>query len=366
MLNFKQLLVTIGLTSMCLHAQPPRAGGGARQLPEAPSRDLVQRVCGSTCHGPEIVIGRGMGRDQWLATVNSMVSRGAKIPESEFGQVLDYLVTNFPPRASGPPPRTGGGLTAGADDNHVVDSTASARGKTIYIAECITCHGVKARGTDGPNPGADLVRSLVVLKDRYGSTINPFLKKGHPMQSGNPSAGLNPAQVTDLAHFLHDKVGDTLRSGPYNKILNVLTGNAKDGAAYFNGDGGCNKCHSPQGDLKGVGAKYDPPTLQAKFLFPRVVGFGRRPGGGGGGGFTSKPVTVTVTSANGQSVSGVLDKLDDFNVSLRDSEGEYRSFKIVKSMKVVKNDPYQAHVDLLDKYTDKNMHDIVAYLESLK
>ena len=52
------------------------------------------------------------GRDQWLATVNSMVSRGAKIPESEFIQVLDYLVTNFPPRAVGPPPRTGGGLTA--------------------------------------------------------------------------------------------------------------------------------------------------------------------------------------------------------------------------------------------------------------
>ena len=80
----------------------------------------------------------------------------------------------------------------------------------------------------------------------------------------------------------------------------------------------------------------------------------------------AKPVTVKVTQANGQVVEGVLDKLDDFNVSLRDSQGEYKSFRITPDIKVVKNDPYQVHVDLLDQYTDKNMHDIVAYLETLK
>ena len=350
------------LTAMCLEAQPR---GGPPRLPDAAGRDIVQRVCGTTCHGPEIVAGKGQGKDQWLATVNSMVSRGAKMSDAEFSQVMDYLVANFPARAmAGPPQGGGGGLTAGADDNHVVDRTASNRGRTVYVAECITCHGAKARGVDeGPpaNHGADLVRSLVVLKDRYGSTVSTFMKNGHPMQSGNASSGMSADQMIDLAHFLHDKVGDTLRSGPYNKILNVLTGDAKAGQTYFSGAGGCIKCHSSTGDLKGVGAKYDPPTLQQKFLFPRTQGFGRR-----GGFSSSKPVTVAVTTANGLSVSGVLDKLDDFNVSLRDSEGEYRSFKITKDVKVVKTDPYQTHADLLDKYTDKNMHDIVAYLESLK
>ena len=359
----QKLLVTAAFASLSLNAQPRT---GARQLPDAPARDLVQRVCGATCHGPEIIVGKGMGRDQWLATVNSMVSRGAKIADSEFPQVLDYLVTNFPVRAANPgPPRPGGGgLTPGADDHHVVDPTASARGKTVYIAECITCHGVKARGGDGPQGGADLVRSLVVLKDRYGSTVSAFLTKGHFMQSGRPSSGLTSEQTLDLAHYLHDKVGDTLRSGPYNKILNVLTGDAKAGAQYFHGAGGCNQCHSVTGDLKGIGGKYDPPTLQAKFLFPRVVGFGRRPGGAGLS--TAKPVTVTVTPANSPAVNGVLDRLDDFNVSLKDSEGEYRSFKRTKDLKVEKHDPYQVHADLLDVYTDKNMHDIVAYLEGLK
>ena len=362
-LPISKALLAAMLTAICLEAQPR---GGPPRLPDGSGRDLVQRVCGTTCHGPEIVAGKGQGKDQWLATVNSMVSRGAKISDAEFSQVMDYLVSSLPPKAmAGPPQRGGGGLTAGADDNHVVDRAASTRGRTIYIAECITCHGPKARGvSEGPpaNQGADVVRSLVVLKDRYGSTVSAFMKKGHPMQSGNASAGLSADQMIDLAHFLHDKVGDTLRSGPYNKILNVLTGDAKAGQAYFSGAGGCTKCHSTTGDLKGVGAKYDPPTLQQKFLFPRTQGFGRR---GGGGFATSKPVTVAVT-ANGQTVSGVLDKLDDFNVSLRDSEGEYRSFKVTKDVKVVKSDPYQAHADLLDKYTDKNVHDIVAYLESLK
>ena len=77
-------------------------------------------------------------------------------------------------------------------------------------------------------------------------------------------------------------------------------------------------------------------------------------------------MTVTVTPSNGEAVTGELVSLDDFNVALRDSQGNYRSFKITESLKVVKHDPYAMHVALLDQYTDKNIHDIVAYLESLK
>jgi cytochrome c peroxidase len=168
--------------------------------------------------------------------------------------------------------------------------------------------------------------------------------------------------VGDLAHFLHRAVYNTLRSGSELKVQNVVTGNPQAGAAYFNGAGKCNTCHSPTGDMAGIGSKYDPPTLQTKFLFPRSVGFGRR----GRGGTTSKPVTVTVTEPGGATVEGVLDTLDDFNVSLRDAQGEYRSFKITPALKVVKHDPYELHVRLLDEYTDKNIHDLVAYLETLK
>jgi cytochrome c oxidase cbb3-type subunit III len=182
------------------------------------------------------------------------------------------------------------------------------------------------------------------------------------MQSGRASASLTTVEVADLSHFLHQKLNDTLRSGPYSQILNVLTGDAAAGAAYFNGAGKCSTCHSPTGDLAGIAKKFDPPSLQQQFVFPR----GGRGGRGRGAASASKPVTVTVTPPSSVAVTGVLIALDDFNVSLRDNSGAYRTWKRTPGLKVEKHDPYQAHIDLLDQYMDKNIHDIVAYLETLK
>ncbi|MCU1295547.1 MAG: hypothetical protein JWP08_4397, partial [Bryobacterales bacterium] len=341
----------------------PASASAKSGLPDAPGKETVQRVCGA-CHSPNIVAGRGLTRQEWSEMVSSMVSRGAKGTQAEFGQVIDYLTKNLPPKAAGGNVTSGGrrggggggGFTVGPDDKQIVDVTAVGRGRKIYAAECVTCHGPAARGTEH---GADLVRSVTVLHDRYGSTLSPFLHKGHPMQSGGQSASLSAAQIQDLSHFLHQQLNDTLRSGPYSKVLNVLTGDPKAGAAYFNGEGNCASCHSPSGDLARIASKYDAPTLQQRFLFPQTPSFG--PGSN-----PPKPVTVTVTTADGKSVSGVLDRIDDFDVSLHDSEGEYHSWKRTPDLKIEKHDPYAGHIELLDKYTDKNVHDVVAYLESLK
>jgi cytochrome c oxidase cbb3-type subunit III len=354
-------------------ATVPAAWG--QQLPDAPGKAAVQKVC-SGCHGMNMVTGRGRTRDQWAQVVASMVARGAKGSEAELSQVVEYLSQNFPPGAvpaaaaagkptKAPAPKPGG-IGAGPDDAQVVDDDAAALGKTIYIAECVTCHGPKARGANANVPdsqkGPDLVRSLIILHDRYGSTLGPFLKAGHPTQSGVSSASFTEDQLLDLSHFLHQQVENTLRSGPYSQIQNVLTGDPKAGQAFFNGDGKCSTCHSPTGDLAGVGKKYDPPTLQSKFLFPRSFGFGRRAANTS----PTKPTTVTVTPPAGPAITGTLEHLDDFNVSLRDANGEYHAWKRTADLRVEKHDPYAVHVELLDLYTDKNMHDIVAYLETLQ
>ena len=256
---------------------------------------------------------------------------------------------------------TGG---AGAEDKHVVDPAAADRGRKVYAAECINCHGTHARGSDN---GADLIRSVVVLHDRYGNEIGPFLRKGHPTQT-TPAANLSPPQILDLSHFVHYEVYQTMRSAL--DIQDVLTGDAKAGAAYFNGEGKCTACHSPTGDLAGVAKRYSPVNLQQRFLFPQGGGRGCRGGRGGRGNPAGNPagkqVTVTVTPASGGAVTGTLVQMDDFNVALRDGSGEYYSFKRTPSLKMVKNDPFIAHVELLDRITDKNMHDVVAYLEGLK
>ena len=73
-----------------------------------------------------------------------------------------------------------------------------------------------------------------------------------------------------------------------------------------------------------------------------------------------------MTPASGRPSPALFVDLDDFNVSLRDSSGEYRSFKRTPGFEGRQERSLQAHDELLDKITDKNIHDVVAYLETLK
>jgi mono/diheme cytochrome c family protein len=334
----------------------------AQQPDLAKQRETFQKVCG-TCHTPESVVSTRRSRDQWQTEIERMVANGAKGTEDEFATVLDYLTSQF-----GRTGRTGfmpqGMLgEAGSKDKHVVDADAADRGKAVWAAECIDCHGTTARGTD---KGSNLIRSDMMWSDRYGDKLGPFLKKGHKMQSGNPSSSLTAAQINDVDHFIHERMYDTLRGSPIFHAQDVLTGNARDGAAYFNGTGKCSTCHSPTGDLKGIASKYDAPTLQGRFLNPRPLG-GRGGRGGRGGAASRAPqVTLTVTPPSGPSITGTPVAVDDFNVAVRDASGEYHSWKRTPGLKVIKNDPYVAHDQLLTEYSDKNMHDLLAYLETLK
>jgi cytochrome c oxidase cbb3-type subunit 3 len=255
-------------------------------------------------------------------------------------------------------PRAG----VGPGDRPVVDPEAADRGRRVWVSECITCHGTQARGTD---TAPSLLRSLVVLRDRYGSELGPFLKKGHPMQSGNPSTSLTDAQVVDLTHFLRQRIEDTLRGAAPFTEHNVATGNAEAGAAFFKGEGKCASCHnSTANDLSGIASRLSGPVdVQQHLLFPGGRG-GRR--GSPAGAPSPTTVTVTLTPPTGPPMSGALVEMDDMFVTVRDASGTVRVVSRVPGMKVVKNDPLQAHHDLLDRLTDTNIHDLVAYLETMK
>ncbi|SPF35068.1 conserved exported hypothetical protein [Candidatus Sulfopaludibacter sp. SbA4] len=334
--------------------------------PPAGASEALEKVCGA-CHSVETVTGQRRTRAEWQESINAMVARGAEGTDAEFALILDYLTTQYGPTAAPAAPAAGRGgrgpaFSPGPADKQVVDEAAANRGRKVYAAECITCHGTHARGSER---GADLVRSEIVLHDRYGSTLGPFLKKGHPTQT-TPAAQLTGAQIVDLSHTIHQEVYNTLRAAL--QIQNVVTGDPQAGAAYFNGAGKCSTCHSAAGDMAHIASRMDAPELQQRFLFPGGRGGGR---GRGGAATAAKPVMVTVTPASsaaiaGSAITGTLVHIDDFNVALRDGAGEYHSFKRTPALKVVKSDPAQAHHELLDQYTDRNIHDIVAYLETMK
>jgi cytochrome c oxidase cbb3-type subunit 3 len=245
---------------------------------------------------------------------------------------------------------------AGRAQNSKFDMTAVQRGKEVFGPNCGFCHGLTARGGDG---GPDLARSLFVLSDEKGQQLGELLKTGR----GNMPAfaNMSPTQVTDMAQFLHERV-ESARNREGTTPPNIVTGDAKAGEAYFNGAGKCAGCHSVTGDLKGVGAKYEPVALQDKFLSPRQSGRGGR---GAADPRTTK--TVKVTPPNGPAVSGTLLMVSDFAVTLRDASGKRVSFTREGDVpKVEITDPLQAHLDQLRTITDKDIHNLTAYMVTLK
>lgn len=228
-----------------------------------------------------------------------------------------------------------------------VDNAAADRGRAVYAKHCINCHGSTAKGTDR---GPDLIRSAVVLRDRLGNGIGPAIRPSAAHQ-----AALTQAEIVDLSHFLHQRVEAIASNRNPRGPLPVLTGDPEAGRAYFNGAGRCSSCHSPTGDLSGIATRVpDPANLQQRFLFPTL-----RRGG-------PAQVEVTVTVATQAPVTGTLVRIDDFFVSLRETSGEYRAFNRGPGVSVVVNNPLAAHHELLDRYTDADMHDLTAYLARLK
>lgn len=255
------------------------------------------------------------------------------------------------------PVPTGPRPNAGPPDRPNVDRAAADRGRAVYGVECITCHGASARGTvNAPS----LIRSIVVLNDRYGSLLGPFFRKGHPMQSGRPSASLTDPQVVDLMHFLRQRIDDTLRGSDVFTVTNILTGDSRAGAAYFSGEGRCTSCHSASGDLAGLASRVaEPVDVQQRMLFPVS-----RPGRGGAP--SASAARATVESPGTGAISGVLVQEDDFFVTVRETAGTIRVVRKTAATTVTVTDPLRAHRELLDRITDKQIHDLTAYLVTLK
>jgi len=202
----------------------------------------------------------------------------------------------------------------------------------------------------------------VVLRDQNGELITPIVQNGIPDQ-GMPKFALSAADITDIAAWLHSQpLSD--RGAP--TTLDILVGNARDGAAYFNGAGHCTQCHSTTGDLAGVGSRYEPKTIQNLIVSGGGMGVRRRSRGSAPP-VKMPPIRVTVTFPSGQRVQGELDHVSAFIVALREPDGTYRSFARHDSIpKVVVTNPLQWHIDMLPQWRDADIHNLTAYLVTLK
>ena len=228
-------------------------------------------------------------------------------------------------------------------------------GESRFISQCGFCHGRDAQGGES---GPDLTRSLLVAADVRGDKLTPLILAGRPA-AGMPAFPLPSADIAAIVAFIHDsksKAESQKGNRRSVEIEDLQTGDAQAGKQYFNGAGGCAKCHSPSGSFASVGARFQGLALMQRMLYPRNRAPGATPG--------LLPATV-VTTAAGQAVSGRLAYRDEFSITIVDDNGWSHSFPVA-TVKIEGEDPLREHTEQLGKYTEKEMHDVFAYLQSLK
>ena len=223
-------------------------------------------------------------------------------------------------------------------------------GRPIFSAQCGFCHGRDAMGGE---TGPDLTRAPLVAADVRGDKIGPVVRNGRA-DKGMPAFSLGDADLAAAVAFIHDQKNksESLTGGRRAvDVADLQTGDPKAGRIYF--DGACSKCHSPSGDLAGIARRLEGLALLQRMLYPA-------PAAG-----AASRAKVTVTQASGEIVAGALAYRDEFTIALTDPSGAYRAFPADR-VKPTVDDPLQAHSEQLGKYTDDDMHNVLAYLQTLR
>lgn len=262
-----------------------------------------------------------------------------------FFRLACFAVSTLPVLAQAPAAGRGPQRSPFLISRPVPDQASIERGKAVYVPNCGFCHGSSATGAEGP----DLVRSFVALRDEGGDEIGPVIRSGRPGMPAFPQ--MTDGQIHDIAAFIRNRQQDAIDRDAY-KLKNVNTGNIEKGKVFFAAN--CAGCHSPEKDLKGVAKKYEDAVLMAKIVYP-----------GGRGLSPAGRQTVTVTTA-AKTVTGSLEYLDDFEVAVRDPSGEYHGFQRGPAVKVAVKNPLEGHVKLMKTFNDADLHDVLAYLVTMK
>ena len=226
-----------------------------------------------------------------------------------------------------------------------------AVGRTRFGASCGFCHGPDATGGSG---GADLTRSEIVAADVRGDRIGPMVRTGRA-EAGMPAfPAIAESDLAAIVAFIHEqKVKAEAEVGGRRsvEVADVLTGDARAGRRYF--ESTCTSCHSATGDLAGIASRLEGLALLRRMLYPGgQAGGGRRP-------------TATVMTRDGETIAGEVAYRDEFTIAVVDVGGRYRSWPADR-VRFTIDDRLEAHVAQLARYTDATMHDVLAYLHTLR
>ncbi len=255
------------------------------------------------------------------------------------------------------PPASGSSKTSGQQDRaaatraflglgRLPDKAAVARAVPVYQQNCSFCHGPQARGATAPS----LVTSDVVLADDHGEHLAPFLKTGRPEKGMPAFSQLTDQQRTDLAEFLHQQVEDIANRGAY-ELPDIVVGDSTKGKAYVTGH--CMGCHTPA-TFAHIASKFrSPDQLQRNWIWPQ------RPAD------NSLAMTATVKT-KGSTISGRVTQISDFRITLISADGKTHVIDRAPDVNVQMQDPLKPHQAIVASLRNGDMHNVTAYMETLK
>lgn len=356
------LVAGIGLIWVQITQLPLRVVDAAVpvQNPESPAATAGAAVYARNC-----AVCHGRDREGTPPSVPSLIGVKSKLSDEQIARTIHDGKAPMPPFPNMPkdqvdalisflgaspaatpqrPPRQSQAARKG-----ITLSPQAAAGEALFQQNCAFCHGRDAMGGES---GPDLTRSKLVSSDTDGSKIAQVIKEGRTSSDRRmPAFQFSSSEVEGLIAFIRARVeiAEASKGGRRGvEVSDLQTGNAELGKQYFNGAGGCAKCHSPAGDLAGVASRYEGLQLEERMLYPR-----------------NAKSTVTVTLPNGKKISGTLVYRDEFTIALTDSNGTYRSWP-TDGLSYKVDSPVNAHVDLFSRYTDDDIHNLMAYIQTLR
>lgn len=229
----------------------------------------------------------------------------------------------------------------------VPDKAAAARGEPLFKQNCAFCHGPQGHGATGPS----LVTSDGVLGDDHGEKLVPFLKKGRPEKGMPAFAAISDDKLKDLAEFMHLQVEEVANRGAYH-VLNVVVGDKAKGQAYVGAH--CLSCHTAE-TFAHIGGRFRAPEqLQRYWIWPANSSN------------QATAVKSTVKTPDGATLTGRVTQMSDFRITVVDDTGHARVIERKRGVEVQINDPLAAHQEMIMTLRNDDMHDVTAYLDSMK
>ena len=339
------ITLTLGVTASAASNVAPQAHTDSPVLKD-PGAESYARHC-AICHGnqregnlpgfpPLLGISHRMSNEKIADLIRTGKGRMPGFPavkDAEMNSLLRFLTT-------GESAQTVAGVSEGG-------ATLSKAGAQLYQQNCAFCHGRDAMGGE---TGPDLTQSKLVRKDRTGEEISKVIHEGRP-DNKMPAFNFSDQETRGVIAFIRERQAESVAHPGGRRGVSVedlQTGDAVAGKRYFEGAGGCAKCHSPAGDLAGIASRHEGLELEERMLYPR-----------------NAKNRVKVTLPSGQTISGILAYRDEFTVGLKDANGVYHSWP-AKRVRYKVDAPVEAHVDLFPKYTDDDIHNLMAYLQTLR